>query len=242
MALASSERALTWRELDEARLRLAAGYRALGLAPGDRLASLMPNRIDLAIHYLACFTAGLVATPLNYRYTAREIDHALEVSGAAALLVHAERAPDVAASGLAGRLPRGLAWYEGAGPGGPRFEDLAAVRPGPATPADPAAPAAIFFTSGSTGPAKGVTHTHETLGWMCASAAAAFELTPDGRVPAGLVDVARRLLPVDLRRPVGRRSRGRRPQLGGGGDAAAPARRAPHDPGDAPRGAGRPRA
>jgi acyl-coenzyme A synthetase/AMP-(fatty) acid ligase len=37
----------------------------------------------------------------------------------------------------------------------------------------------IFFTSGSTGPAKGVTHTPETLGWMCASAAAGFELGPD---------------------------------------------------------------
>jgi acyl-coenzyme A synthetase/AMP-(fatty) acid ligase len=34
----------------------------------------------------------------------------------------------------------------------------------------------IFFTSGSTGPAKGVTHSRETLRWMIASAAAAFEL------------------------------------------------------------------
>jgi acyl-CoA synthetase (AMP-forming)/AMP-acid ligase II len=34
----------------------------------------MPNRIDLVVHYLACFKAGLVATPLNYRYTYREID------------------------------------------------------------------------------------------------------------------------------------------------------------------------
>jgi long-chain acyl-CoA synthetase len=41
----------------------------MGLEPGDRLASLMANRIDLVIHYLACFRAGLVATPLNYRYT-----------------------------------------------------------------------------------------------------------------------------------------------------------------------------
>jgi long-chain acyl-CoA synthetase len=179
VALCSSARAMTWRELDEAARRLAAGYRAIGLAPGDRVASLMPNRIDLAIHYLACFTAGLVATPLNYRYTAREIDHALEVSGAAALLVHAERAADVAASALAGELPCGVVWYEGEGEGGRRFEDLAAAPPGEATPSDPGAAAAIFFTSGSTGPAKGVTHTHETLSWMCASAAAAFELTPD---------------------------------------------------------------
>ena len=33
--------------------------------------------------------------------------------------------------------------------------------------------------SGSTGPAKGVTHTHQTLGWMFASAAQAYQLSPD---------------------------------------------------------------
>jgi acyl-coenzyme A synthetase/AMP-(fatty) acid ligase len=38
---------------------------------------------------------------------------------------------------------------------------------------------AIFFTSGSTGPAKGVTHTRSSLRWMIASAAAAFELDGD---------------------------------------------------------------
>ncbi|HEU5106882.1 MAG TPA: AMP-binding protein, partial [Solirubrobacterales bacterium] len=86
VALVSAERSLSWRELEEEAERLAGGYRGLGLEPGDRIASLMPNRIALVVHYLACFKAGLVATPLNYRYTHREIDHALEVSGAKALL------------------------------------------------------------------------------------------------------------------------------------------------------------
>src|SRR5262245_44783706 len=111
IAIVSAIRALSWRDLHRASTALAGGYRELGLEPGDRLASLMPNRIDLVIHYLACFRAELVATPLNYRYTAREIDHALEVSGARAILAHVERAEDIAASKLASGLELGTIVY-----------------------------------------------------------------------------------------------------------------------------------
>ena len=192
VALVSAERALTWRRLEAETARLAGGYRGLGLEPGDRLASLMPNRIDLVVHYLACFRAGLIATPLNYRYTHREIDHALDVSGARALLAHVERSEDVGASALAPGLGLGTIDYDDE-------RGFSALLEGEALPAgarssfppdgggnddhtpqeaDPADPAVIFFTSGSTGPAKGVTHTRESLRWMIASAAAAFELEP----------------------------------------------------------------
>ncbi len=193
IAIVSALRGMTWRELDDAAARLARGYLDLGLRPGDRIASLMPNRIDLLVHYLACFRAELVATPLNYRYTAGEIDHALEVSGARALLAHVERAEDVAASGLAGALDLGTIAYRDPEPlpsgndepaehdGGWRSEFSALLAADPLPPraehADPTAPAAIFFTSGSTGPAKGVTHSRETLRWMIASAVHALELT-----------------------------------------------------------------
>lgn len=184
-ALVSAVRSMSWRELEEEAERLAGGYRELGLEAGDRIASLMPNRIALVVHYLACFKAELVATPLNYRYTHREIDHALEVSGARALLAHVERHEDVGASRLAGELPLGVVAY--ADPELPgavedvdwahSFDRLLASEPLPAGPQpDPAEPVAIFFTSGSTGPAKGVTHTRSSLRWMLASAAAAFEL------------------------------------------------------------------
>jgi len=186
-ALVSLERKWTWRELDQASRRLAAHYLAMGLNPGDRVASLMPNRGVLIVHYLACFRAGLVATPLNYRYQAPEIDHALEVSGAAMLVAHAEREKDLANSELAGQLPRGRVWY-GANPGdktvcdngAPRLEDLLEADPRgfnlPASRLD--APVFIFFTSGSTGKPKGVTHTHKSFGWMIASAISGLELTP----------------------------------------------------------------
>jgi long-chain acyl-CoA synthetase len=192
VAIVSASRALTWRELDGASAALAGGYLAIGLEQGDRLASLMPNRVDLVVHYLACFRAGLIATPLNYRYTAREIDHALEVSQARALLAHAERAEDIAASELAGALELGTITYRDAEPlpTGHRnpvgadadwHHDFAALlrADSPAITVsrpDPGDPAAIFFTSGSTGPAKGVTHTRETLRWMIAGAAGALEL------------------------------------------------------------------
>jgi len=178
-ALVSLERVWTWRELDQAARRVAGHYLALGLAPGDRLASLLPNRGALVVHYLACIRAGIVATPLNYRYQAPEIDHALEVSGAAALVAHVERDADLAKSALAGRLPLGRIAY-GAGANGNRsLETLLATEPAPVELPEPRgdAPVFIFFTSGSTGKPKGVTHTHDSFGWMVASAVAGLKLT-----------------------------------------------------------------
>jgi long-chain acyl-CoA synthetase len=178
-ALVSMEGVWSWADLEQASARIAAQYLGLGLKPGDRVASLMPNRTALFIHYLACFKAGLVITPLNYRYTPPEIDHALEVSRASLILAHAERAADIAAS-KASSLPLGVVTYGGEETEGQSFEALLkASAPNVSLPeCGPETPAAIFFTSGSTGPAKGVTHTHATLGWMFASAAQAFELSP----------------------------------------------------------------
>src|ERR1700759_1186973 len=171
VALLSAVRSPTWSEPEGRHPRVAAGYLALGLEPGDRIASLMPNRVDLVVHYLGCFKAGLIATPLNYRYTAAEIDHALRVSRARVLLAHEERAEDVAASELAGGLDLGAIAYRDAQPlpqGNPNpaaaepgwahdFAVLLAAEPLPREDnyIDAEAPAVIFFTSGSTGPAKG---------------------------------------------------------------------------------------
>ena len=178
-ALVSMEGVWSWSDLEQATSRVAAHYLALGLKPGDRVASLMPNRTALFVHYLACFKAGLVLTPLNYRYTPPEIDHALEVSGAKIIFAHAERASDIAAS-KASSLPLGVISYGDEDSKGPSFEALVkAAAPAVTLPEPgPDAPVAIFFTSGSTGPAKGVTHSRESLGWIFASAALAFELTP----------------------------------------------------------------
>jgi acyl-CoA synthetase (AMP-forming)/AMP-acid ligase II len=182
IAVRSVDGTTTWAELDAASARLARNYLALGLAPGDRVASLMPNRESLLVHYLACFRAGLVVTPLNYRYAAPEIDHALEVSDTSMLVAHAERVDGLTECALVPGLRLGVVTVEGGG-GTTTLEELVAAdaEPRDLVPGAPGDPAAIFFTSGSTGPAKGVTHSLETLGWMTSSAARGFELTSDDR-------------------------------------------------------------
>src|SRR5262245_40773713 len=129
LAIIAADGQLTWRELDEQSDRLARNHAALGLRPGDRVASLMPNRILLVVHYLACFRGGFVTTPLNYRYAPPEIDHALEVSGAQAIVAHAERGRDLAASQLAGTLPFGTITLEGQREGRPTLEELCTTDP-----------------------------------------------------------------------------------------------------------------
>ncbi|MEN8261539.1 MAG: class I adenylate-forming enzyme family protein [Pseudomonadota bacterium] len=181
LALVSDETRWTWRQLDETSDNLAIKLLGMGLTAGDRVASLMPNRAALVIHYLACIKAGFVAIPLNYRYMSPEIDHALGLSKASILLAHAERAADIAASRLGGQLPLGLIAYGGPMGESTRFEDLIQTPEHriELTPPDLKAPAYIFFTSGSTGKPKGVTHSAETFGWMLATTIASLDLTSD---------------------------------------------------------------
>ncbi|MEM8681565.1 MAG: class I adenylate-forming enzyme family protein, partial [Planctomycetota bacterium] len=179
LALVTDDAQLTYRELDDASHRLASSYLALGLRPGDRVASLMPNRPALVIHYLACWRAGLVATPLNYRYMPPEIDHALGVSGATVLLHHRERDADVAASELGPQLPLGVIRFAADETTGHHYEHfLAGEKTSLPTPRldDPAF---IYFTSGSTGKPKGVTHTQRSYGAMIAANAQGMQVAAE---------------------------------------------------------------
>ncbi|MBA4107040.1 MAG: acyl-CoA synthetase [Pirellula sp.] len=178
-ALVSIDEQLTWRELDAASTRLARHYLALGLKPGDRVATLMPNRAELVIQNLACMKAGFASTPLNYRYQAPEIDHALEVSEASVLLHHAERDADLALSKFADKLPLGRISFGATDGRTPSYEQFMQTEPAALelTKPSPDAVAFVFFTSGSTGKPKGVTHSHRSFGSIVASTIAGLEIS-----------------------------------------------------------------
>ena len=171
-ALVTADRQWSWRALETSSDAQAADLLSRGLGPGDRVASLLPNSAALIVQYLAMLKAGLVGVPLNYRYTSVEIGHALEVSGARAIVYARERRGDITESRLASRLERVEKDVGAETPNTPEA-------PFPQARRAPSDPAFIFFTSGSTGPAKGVTHTIETLGWLFANQAEAYQVTPE---------------------------------------------------------------
>ena len=181
IALIDYRKRYTWYDLEKKSSALAKSLLAAGLVPGDRVASLMPNQGELVLLYLACIKSGVVVTPLNYRYRAQEIDHALSVSGAKMLIAHTERDDDLAATNLVRQLPLGVVRDTTKNDTQPSLEAMIENEFADITlpKREPAENLAIFFTSGSTGKPKGVTHTLETLGWMSAITSRAVGLRED---------------------------------------------------------------
>ena len=166
LAIVDPTRRLTYSQLSLARERVAAGLQGAGLQPGDRLAVLSPNCVELALTYHAAFLVGLVIVPINTRLAPPEVAYVLDHSKASGLVVHESltgRLPD----GREG-IPDGRAWVIG-NDEAPSFDDLERCA-APVQPVGlvPETIAAILYTSGTTSKPKGVTHSHATL-WNTAS-------------------------------------------------------------------------
>jgi long-chain acyl-CoA synthetase len=76
------DRALSYRQLDDAVNRFAAGMQKLGVKKGERVAMFLPNCPPLVIAIYGAMRAGAVAVPCNFLYTADEIEHQLNDAGA----------------------------------------------------------------------------------------------------------------------------------------------------------------
>lgn len=147
VALEFEGRTLTFGELDERSNRMAHLFAGRGLRAGDRLCLYLANCIETIDVYLACVKLGVIFVPINILYREREIAH---------ILADAEPKAVVAAAGFPGAAE---IWNP---------EDLsraAAEHPAarPAVPLDGDAPAAIVYTSGTTGASKGAVLTHNNF-------------------------------------------------------------------------------
>ncbi|TDV09785.1 long-chain fatty acid--CoA ligase [Paraburkholderia caballeronis] len=86
-AFACMGKTISYRELDELSLRLAAWFQAKGLAPGARIAVMMPNVLQYPVALAAILRAGYVVVNVNPLYTPRELEHQLKDSGAEAIVI-----------------------------------------------------------------------------------------------------------------------------------------------------------
>jgi len=86
-ALCCMDQRLRYQDVDALSEALGAWLQARGLARGDRVAIMMPNLPQYLVAIAGVLRAGFVVVNVNPLYTARELQHQLQDSGAAALIV-----------------------------------------------------------------------------------------------------------------------------------------------------------
>ena len=149
----------TFRDVEIEARRLAAGLSERGVGPGDVVALQLPNWMEAAATFWASAFLGAVTVPIVHFYGRKELTHILGTAKPRVFITaeefgHMRFQPDLCADipivGLVGE----------------NYDDLLAAEPMPGTlAADPASPALIAFTSGTTSDPKGVVHSHQTLGF-----------------------------------------------------------------------------
>jgi fatty-acyl-CoA synthase len=170
-AVVCGEQRTTYAELDARAARVAGALRDGGIAPGERVAVALKNRVEFLELLFGVARAGAIFVPLNFRLASEEVAYALGDSGARLVVVQDDTAVAVAAAldQLDGERPRTLSVDGRRSADSPHHgvvnSTFAAWRdaaePAPAHPVEPSDPVSIVYTSGTTGPPKGAVLTHE---------------------------------------------------------------------------------
>ncbi len=168
---------LTYAELDARVDAAAGGLAANGVGPGDVMACSLPNRIPLVEAFLATQRLGAVWLGVNANLADDELTWQLDDAQATLLVTTPERAATLQQP-PGGRPTLMVDPSDGSG----SWSDLVeAGRPAPATSVDPHAPAAIAYTSGTTGRPKGAVHSQHNLLWPGISSRRSYPAVPGER-------------------------------------------------------------
>ncbi len=166
--------ALTFGEIDDRSDRLAALLRRRGLARGDRLAFCLVNRLAVIDLWLACVKLGVIVVPINVLYKGREIAHIVGDARPAAVVTTPDRDGD---------FPAGTTLWDA-----DALEREATSMPAGRDAARCGAdtPAALVYTSGTTGVAKGAVLTHGNFAANALALVTAWGITSADRYLAAL--------------------------------------------------------
>lgn len=157
-AVIAGDERLSYAQLWVRARQTAGALRELGIAPGSRVAMMIPNVVDFPVVYYGILALGAVVVPVHPLLKATEIEHVLHTSGATLLVADASGAGEARAAAEATSLPVVLTGDDGLG------ELAAAAQPiDMYVPMHPLAPAAMLFTSGTSGKSKGAVLSHLNL-------------------------------------------------------------------------------
>jgi long-chain acyl-CoA synthetase len=152
-ALVCGAKRMSFAALDEASTRLGAALADRGVAPGDRVALLLPNCAEFVIAFLGIVKAGAIAVPIGTRLAAAEVAYVLRDCAPRVAFIHAETRATFDQAAVPVRYVFAVDGHD--------FGPLVAIHQKraivlPASVED----CMICYTSGTTGNPKGAVLTH----------------------------------------------------------------------------------
>jgi len=169
----SDDSSWTYRELHERVIRYATGLQQLGVCQGDFVVTWLPNGPQAVLAFLALNYLGAVYVPINTSYRGGVLQHVIAKSGASVMIADARLVERLAAINLGvltklvaigsvSSKPEGLTILPES-----VLSDASGELQPPPRPLEPWDTHAVIFTSGTTGPSKGVLssyiHTYEFM-------------------------------------------------------------------------------
>jgi crotonobetaine/carnitine-CoA ligase len=179
----AAEIAWTYADTCDAAARFAGTLHFAGIKRGDRVAIICSNRIEFLEVLLGCAWLGAIAVPINIASRGPQLQHILSNCGARLLVMEAEFSENLDLLD-----PRELAiraiWLIGTAADVRLGNVVATSKPRggeriSANPAQPGDLALILYTSGTTGPSKGVCCPHAQYFWWAVNTASLLQLRSD---------------------------------------------------------------